>query len=281
LPPMAFPPHPEGCLGGTGGGKYSCLFPAVLVVVFAITTLLTFLVVASLVMFGRWQGVASLPANAEFRFSLFFTLGTTVLATILGVVTALPAAYVLQRFRFAGKVLAETVLEIPILLPPLVSGVALLIFFGPLLGRGMAALGLDIVFSPRGVVVAQWFVAFPMGIKVFREAFAAVDHRFEMVARTLGCSPGQAFFRVALPMARRSLASGVVVMWARTLGEFGAVAMLAGITMMRTETLASLIFMNISMGDINFAVATSIVMLFLAGLLLVAFKVLAGRKDSG
>jgi molybdate transport system permease protein len=160
----------------------------------------------------------------------------------------------------------------PIVLPPLISGIALLIFFGPFLGEHLARAGINIVFTPLGVIVAQWFIATPYAIKTFKQAFTAIDQRMEKVARTLGFSPFRFFFRVTLPLAKNGLISGIMMAWTRALGEFGATAMLAGITRMKTETLSVAVFLNMSIGDIKFAISTAIVMLFIALMLLIVLK---------
>ncbi len=136
----------------------------------------------------------------------------------------------------------------------------------------MAKLGISIVFSPLGVIIAQWFVATPFAIKSFIQAFNSIDQRMEKVARTLGFSPAKVFVKVTIPLAKNGLIGGIMMAWARSIGEFGATAMLAGITRMKTETLSVAVFLNMSIGDIKFAIATSIVMLFMALVILVVLK---------
>jgi molybdate transport system permease protein len=246
--------------------------------VFGSTGLLVLLIILGLVLHGRWDTLIALPSNQEFRFAVLFSLWSTTLATLAGVLSGLPAAYFLARRQFPGKAIIASVLELPIMLPPLVSGVALLIFFSQVLHSVFARVGLAFVFSVPGVIAAQWFVATPFGIKTFRQAFEAVDPRLENLARTLGYTPAGVFFRVTLRLTARSLLGGVTLIWARTLGEFGAVAMLAGITRMKTETLPAAIFLNMSLGDIDFAVAAATVMLIIAFFLLLVLKVLTRRE---
>ncbi len=237
------------------------------------------LVFAGLVLYGTQESYSAIFRNPEFRFALVFTLKTTLIATLAVAGTALPCGYVLARYSFPGRVLLDTLLDLPMVLPPLVSGVALLILFGPLLGRRLATVGINIVFSTWGVILAQWFIAFPFAVKTFKEAFQAIDLRYEKVARTLGCTPAQVFGRVTLPMARRGIGAGMAMAWARALGEFGATAMLAGITRMKTETLAAAIFLNMSIGEIRFALAIAIVLFLIAMLVLVFFKILLHQEE--
>ncbi len=242
--------------------------------VFIITSLFFIGVIAGLISYSDLATIIKVMQQEEFHFAVKFTMATSVLATSLAVIVALPCAYILSRYQIPGKAIWDTLVDIPIVLPPLVSGIALLIFFGPLYGEHLAKAGINVVFSQLGVVVAQWFVATPYAIRTFQQAFNSIDPRMEKVAKTLGYSPAQVFFRVTLPLTKLSLAGGIMMSWARALGEFGATAMLAGITRMKTETLSVAVFLNMSIGDMNFAIATAIVMLSLALILLIVLKTL-------
>jgi molybdate transport system permease protein len=231
------------------------------------------MLIAGLFIFGELSIFLDVLKNPEFQFATIFTLWTTVLATVLSALTAIPCGYILSRYNFPGKVIIDTILDVPLVLPPLVSGVALLIFFGPLFGETLTAIGLDIIFSAKGVVVAQWFIAAPFAIKTFKHAFDSIDTRLEYVARTLGYSPEKVFLKVTVPLAKNGLLGGLTMTWARALGEFGATAMLAGVTRLKTETLSVAIFLNMSIGDTHFALATAIIMLLLALALLITFKI--------
>lgn len=232
--------------------------------------------VGGLFFYGEWAAFKSVLQHQEFHFAVFFTLWTSLLATFIAAIVAVPCGFILSRYNFPGKVLIDTLMDIPIVLPPLVSGVALLILFGPLLGDTLARFGLDVVFSTRGVILAQWFIATPFAIKTFQHAFNSIDPRLENVARTLGYSPTGVFIKVTMPLAKGGILGGLTMAWARALGEFGATAMLAGITRMKTETLSVAIFLNMSIGDIQFAMATAIIMLLAALLLISSFKVFTG-----
>lgn len=199
--------------------------------------------------------------SAEFRTAAALTLRTTLASTGAASLAALGCGYALARLDFPLKRVAETLIDLPIVLPPLAGGVALLIFFGPVLGGALADLGLRIVFSPAGVVVAQAYVALPFAVRMFREAFSAIDPRYEGVARILGYGPGAVFLKVTLPMARRGLLSGIALAWARAVGEFGATAMLAGVTRGKTETVSAAIFLSMSAGELDEAVAASLALL--------------------
>ncbi len=242
--------------------------------VFALTSLFFIGVIAGLISYSDLATIKNVLSQAEFRYAINFTLLTSITATIFAVIVALPCGYILSRYDMPGKVILDTLVDIPIILPPLVSGIALLIFFGPIFGDSLAKIGINVVFSKLGVVVAQWFVATPYAIRTFQQAFNSIDPRMEKVAKTLGYSPTQVFSRVTIPLAKMALIGGVMMSWARALGEFGATAMLAGITRMKTETLSVAVFLNMSIGDMDFAIATAVVMLCLALLLLVIVKTL-------
>ncbi|WP_235919379.1 ABC transporter permease [Heliomicrobium undosum] len=214
--------------------------------------------------------------NPEFQFAAIFTVATTVIATGAAVLVAIPCGYALARQSFPGKAFLDTLLDLPIVMPPLVSGVALLLLFGPVLGDGLSRMGLDIVFSARGVAVAQWFIATPFAIKTFSHAFSAIDPRYEKVARTLGHTSWQTFWRVTLPMARKGILGGIAMTWARSLGEFGATAMLAGVTRMKTETLSAAVYLSMSIGDLPFALTTAVVLWIVALTVLVVFRTVTG-----
>jgi molybdate transport system permease protein len=254
--------------------KRTGLFHGLFWLIFIFNTLFLLILVSSLFLYGKWPAFLAVLQNPEFHYAVVFTLWSTVIATFLAGLVALPCGFILSRYNFPGKVLADTLIDVPIVLPPLVSGVALLILFGPVLGSTLTRLGLDIVFSTRGVIVAQWFIATPFAVKTFKQAFDNIDPRLEKIARSLGYSPEKVFTRVTVPLAKSGLLGGLTMAWARALGEFGATAMLAGIIRMKTETLPVAIFLNMSIGDMHFAMATSIIMLFMAMLLLAIFKTL-------
>ncbi|WP_141430633.1 ABC transporter permease [Bacillus sp. 03113] len=240
--------------------------------VFFLIILFLLLLIVGLLSYSDLKTVANVLLHPEFHFSLLFTLWTSLLATFFATIAALPCGYILSRYKLPGRAFFDTLLDIPIALPPLVSGIALLIFFGPFMGKHLEQAGINIVFSPLGVIVAQWFIATPYAIKIFQQGFASIDQRMENIARTLGFSPTMVFFKVTLPLTKNAILSGIMMAWTRALGEFGATAMLAGITRMKTETLSVAVFLNMSIGDIKFAISTAIVMIFITLILLISIK---------
>ena len=177
---------------------------------------------------GGARGVRALAEDAELRGAILLTVGTATLATLFGVLGATPVAYALARGRFRGRSLLAALIDLPLLIPHPVAGIALLLVMGrnTPLGSGLWALGMQITGSVTGIVCAMLFVSAPLYVSAAREAFDRVDPRFEGVARTLGDSRWQALRRVTLPLAWRGLLAAAIVMWARAVSEFGAIVIL-------------------------------------------------------
>ena len=210
--------------------------------------------------------------------ALWLTVKTTLVATALAVGLGTPLAYLLARVRFRGRDLVDTLVDLPITIPPVVAGVALLLAFGRrgLIGRHLDVVGVQIAFSSVAVVMAQVFIASPFFVKAARAGFEAVDARLEAAARTLGASPWRVFWTITVPLARPALLSGVVLAWARALSEFGATMMFAGNFPGRTQTL-TLAVMTALESDLPTAVAVSALSLGLAVTALLGARWLAGR----
>ncbi len=167
--------------------------------------------------------------DPEVRASIGLTFYASLIATAIAFVFGVPLAYLLARTQFPGKRLVEGFVDLPIIVPHSAVGIALLMVFGrqTLLGKAFGSFGVRFVSAVPGIVIAMLFVSLPYLVDAAREGFEAVDPRLERVARTLGASPWGAFTRVTLPLARRSVLSGTLLMWARGLSEFGAVVILA------------------------------------------------------
>jgi molybdate/tungstate transport system permease protein len=167
--------------------------------------------------------------DPEVRGAIGLTLYTALLATVIGFVLGVPLAYLLARHNFPGKRLVEGFIDVPIVVPHTAAGIALLFVFGRRFfwGEAFHSIGIEFVDSTAGIVLAMLFVSIPFLIDSAKEGFKKVDVRLEKVARTLGASPWQTFFRVSFPLAWRSILSGNIMMWARGISEFGAVIILA------------------------------------------------------
>jgi molybdate transport system permease protein len=180
-----------------------------------------------------------------------FTLRVSALAVLVILPPGLAIAWLLARFRWPGKSLAETLIALPLVLPPVATGLILL----KLLGRRGALgaflhdrLSLDVVFTWRGVVVAMAVMSFPLLVRGARVAFEGVDPRLEQIARTLGATDTRVFFTITLPLARNGILGGTLLAFARALGEFGATILVAGNIPGRTSTLSLSIYQLVQLG---------------------------------
>ena len=182
--------------------------------------------------------------TAEEARVVLFTLEAAALATLVILPPGVAAALALARYQGPGKGVLETLLSLPLVLPPTAVGLLLLeaLARGGTLGSGLAAAGIEVVFTPKAVLLAMGIMSFPLLVRSARTAFEEVDPRLVGIARTLGCGPVAAFFRVTLPLAWRGVLAGTVLAFSRALGEFGTTIMVAGNIPGRTQTLALAIF---------------------------------------
>ncbi len=230
-----------------------------------------------LVLIRGIPGLISSISSPEIQFSIALSLKTSAVSTLSCIIIAIPVAYGLSRYHFRGKTLTASILSIPVSLPPLVSGTALLLLFGTTtLGKELSQAGVEFVFTPLGIIAAQFFVNAPYMIKIMKSTLDAVDPRLEFVARTLGLNQFEAFWRVTLPMAKNGIIAGTVITFARGLGEFGAALMLAGATRMKTEILPLSIYLNISTGNLEMALAAASVLIIISVAALFIFEALGG-----
>jgi molybdate transport system permease protein len=201
------------------------------------------------------------------RLSLLTSTLTLLLALLLGV----PSAYLLARTRFPGHRLLAVLVELPMVLPPTVAGVALLVAFGRrgVFGSWLADIGLEIPFTTTAVVLAQLFVSAPFLVRSLQAGFESIDTTYERVSATLGVSSLRTFFRVTLPLARPALISGAVLCWTRALSELGATLIFAGSFEGRTQTMPLAIITAFeSSAGLAGAIALSMILLFVAAALL-------------
>jgi molybdate/tungstate transport system permease protein len=209
----------------------SVLSPAATVVSALFASLFLLFLVAPLVGLvgaGGASGVRQIVADEELRGALALTLLTATTATFFAILGGTPVAYLLARRRFAGRALVVAVLDLPLIVPHPVAGIALLLVLGRAspLGSVLLGAGLRITGSVFGIICAMLFVAAPLYVGGAREAFTRVDRRYEAVARTLGDDAWRAFRRVTLPLSLRGLTAAAIVMWERAVSEFGAIVIL-------------------------------------------------------
>jgi molybdate transport system permease protein len=179
-----------------------------------------------------------------------FTLGVAALSTLLIVPPGLAVAWLIARFEWRGKSLVETVVTLPLVMPPVATGLLLLKALGRrhALGRLLERAGIEIVFTWRAVVIAMMVMSFPFLVRGCRVAFQEVDVRMEQIARTLGASEWRVLLTITLPLAVRGITGGIVLAFARAIGEFGATILLAGNIPGRTTTLALAIYDRVQLG---------------------------------
>ncbi len=206
--------------------------------------------------------------------ALQLSLVTTCLSTAFAVLFGLPVAYLLARTNFPGRKLAETLIVMPTVLPPVVAGVALLLTFGRmgLIGHYLDLVGITIPFTTVAVVMAQVFIAAPFFVNSARAGFEQLDRRYEMAAYTLRASPFYTFQHVVLPLIRPALLSGIGLTWARALGEFGATITFAGNFPGVTQTMPIAVYVA-TQSDLDKAIALSVVLLAVSFGVLFALRI--------
>jgi molybdate transport system permease protein len=207
--------------------------------------------------------------------ALALSLGTTAISLGLAIIVGLPLAVLLARRQFRGKWLVEAIVDLPIVLPPAVAGLALLLVLGRrgLLGGALDTAGIDVAFTTLAVIVAQTFVSAPFFVRSARAGIAAVDHDMEDAARVDGASELGLFRAITIPLAAPALAAGLVMCWARALGEFGATIMFAGNVAGRTQTLPLLVYGEFQAGDLDASVAAAAILVVAALGVLLAVRV--------
>ena len=216
-----------------------------------------------------WAHFGDLVTSESAREALFLSLRTAAASTVLCVVLGTPMAVVLARFHFPGQGVVRSLVLLPLVLPPVVSGIALLDTFGRrgLLGHTLDVLGIEVAFSTTAVVMAQTFVALPFLVIALEGALRTAGGRYETVAATLGARPTTVFWRVTLPLVLPGLLSGAVLSFARSLGEFGATITFAGALQGTTATLPIQIYLE-RVTDPDAAVALSLVLVAVAVLVI-------------
>lgn len=257
---------------GTGdrrGVPLPLLVPGVVAMAFLLLPLIALLVRAP------WRSLPQQLTSAEVWQALQLSLVTATAATAMSLVLGVPLAWLLARTEFPGRGLVRALVTLPLVLPPVVGGVALLLALGRngVVGKWLDSwFGITLPFTTTGVVIAEAFVAMPFLVISVEGTLRAADPRFEEAATTLGASRFTAFRRVTLPLIAPGIAAGAVLAWARALGEFGATITFAGNFPGRTQTMPLAVYLALQ-NDPEAAIALSLV------LLAVSVAVLAGLRD--
>ncbi len=247
---------------------FSCLMSLVLMVA-----------IGSLFLVPEWEGIRASLVTDELLYALGMSLATGLISTLLVMLAAIPIAYAFSRYQFFGQRVIRSVLYLPIAFPELVLGLCLLLFLGSSSARSLLdALGLDLVFTKKGIVVAQFFTALPYAVRVMKTVFDGIDPQLEFVSRSLGYSPIQTVFRVSLPLAKDGLKAASAISFARCVGAFGSVLVLAGGTRMDTETLPIALFLNLSYGNMDMAVTAGLLLVIVGFGGIYAIETIEGRS---
>ncbi|MEA3323639.1 MAG: ABC transporter permease [Euryarchaeota archaeon] len=249
------------------------------IVTISVTLLLAIFIIsllAGIVTHTSLQSLLASIASKEIRFAIKLSLITSIISTLMCIAVAIPAAYALARYDFFGKTLIQTIVDLPLALPPIVAGVGLLLIFGTTsFGAWLSSSGLKFVFTPYGIIIAQFTVNISFMLLIMRSTFEGISPRYEYVAQTLGCNPMQAFLQTTLPMSKNGLIAGGIITWCKGIGEFGAALLLAGAIRMKTETLPISLYLNMSCGDLDLAMAAATIMIIISVVSLYIFELYA------
>jgi molybdate transport system permease protein len=219
----------------------------------------------------NFDDIPGILRSREILHAIQLTFVTATVSSLLALIMGLPCAYVLSRFRFRGRFVIDTLLDLPIVLSPVAVGTGILLLFQTVPGRWFSENVTLVVFSWLGIILAQFTVISALAIRLLKATFDEISPRYEKVARVMGCTPARVFFKVDLPMAKRGILSAWILTWARAVGEFGATVTVAGATAMKTETLSTSIYLHLSTVQISHAAFLMTLMVFIAlGVLLVS-----------
>lgn len=226
---------------------------------------------------GGWQDV---PQSDIVLDAIGLSLRTTGISIIAIILLGTPLAYIFARWQFRGKRIANVLIELPIVMPPAVAGLALLLTFGRrgLIGGFLADANITIIFTSWAVVIAQFFVAAPFFIRAAQVGFASIPDELEDAARVDGATDFGVFWYITLPLSLRAISVGVILSWARALGEFGATILFAGNLQGRTQTMPLLVF-AVFERDIDAAIWTGILLIMIAFIALLISQLLSNTDS--
>ena len=230
-----------------------------------IFTALLFIIIGSLFFMPSLQGFVQSLFSEEMATAFKLTLSTSVIAALSVILIAVPTAYSLSRYNFPLKNIVKSILDLPMAFPEIILGIALLMLFGNnLFGNFLQSLGINIVFTTTGIIIAQFFVAFPYAVRIIYSTFNYINPRYELVSRSLGYGEFETFKNITLPLAKSGIFAALVVTIARCIGTFAAVLLVGGGTYLRTETLPIAIYYNLSLGNIDMAITASIILILIS-----------------
>ncbi|MCX2728227.1 ABC transporter permease [Thermomicrobium sp. 4228-Ro] len=261
--------------GGVRTGRLALFVPVI-----ALLALLLLPLIALLIRAAGIEGIQRYARDPFFLDALRLTVLTSSITVGLALLFGTPVAWILARWDFPGRRLVELAVGLPVVLPPIVAGVALLMLFGRmgLLGQYLTAFGIQIPFTTTAVVIAQVFTATPFYIRTALEGFASVPVELEEAAQVDGCSAQDAFRRVTLPLALPALVSGATLCWAKAVSEFGATLLFAGNFQGRTQTISLAIWTAME-ADLWEAVAMAAMLLVVSLAVFIVAERLQGARE--
>ncbi len=244
---------------------------------------LLLLVVLACAIYAGVGNIVAAILSEELRFSTKLSVATATISTLLSLLIGVPSAYALAQYRGRWKTVVDTLLDLPLVLPPVAVGVALLVFLSQFptqqasVENLLRALGTPVIFEMPAIVVAQFAVISGYALRVLKAAFESQNPRLREVARTLGLSRWQTFVWIELPQSSASLLAATVLLWARAMGEFGATVVLAGATAGKTDVLPIAIYLALNRGEVDTALAAAAVLVLVAVLALFLFRQITHR----
>lgn len=241
--------------------KFEILFISITVLI----TLIFFLVIGSMVLVTTPEGFLESIFSTGFAYSIWLTVYTSLISAFLVIICSIPMAYSLSRLKFHGKWFFRIILDIPMALPEIVVGIALLMFLGNYgIGRFLDSIGIKFVFNTLGIIIAEFFIALPYAIKMLHSTFNYIDPRYEFVSRSLGYSDVATFFNITLPLSKQGLFATVIITLARCIGTFAAVLFVGGGILHKTDTLSVTMYLHLSTGNMDVAIAAGIVLVLIS-----------------
>jgi len=224
--------------------------------------------------------IFTFPYPEEIKYAFKISIMTAFISSFICMIFTLMVCYSMENIPSKIKTICEYIFSLPLGVPHIVSGIALISFFGQK-GIGKFLLdnfNIDFVYTVSGIALAQFFVNLPYSIKTFNQSYEMINKKLLFSARTLGLNEPQVFFHVLMPMLKTQIFSMWMINISRALGEFGAVMMLVGVTRMKTETLATSIFLNMSTGDFDVACGVSIILIMVSMITMFIFQRLMKKE---
>ncbi|WP_245634949.1 ABC transporter permease [Methanobrevibacter cuticularis] len=203
--------------------------------------------------------------SEQLIFAISLTLTTSLIAASLVIICCIPMAYTLSRYEFPLKALFKIIIDLPMAFPEIVIGIALLMFLGSNgIGNYLDFLGIQLVFNSTGIIIAQFFVALPYAVRMLYSTFNYINPRYEFVSRSLGHSEVSTFLNITLPLSKNGLFATGVIALSRCIGTFASVLFVGGGILMKTDTLAVSMYLNLSTGDIDMAITAGILLVIIS-----------------